>query len=1178
MLRLASVRRLDEARFHSLRRAAMESHVVRRCRMRSVGSPRAWSLAAVVWALVTTVTLAGALAIPQAAAAAVRPNPGFNANTLEANDDESTPAVNLGFTVNFFGLPFTQLFVNNNGNVTFDEPLPQFTPFDLTFTQRQVIAPFFADVDTSGAGSGLVRYGNDIVNGRPAFGVNWLGVGYFSSNVDKLNSFQLVLIDRGDRGAGDFDIEFNYDQIQWETGDASEGIGGLGGFSARAGFSNGTGIPGTFLELPGSAVNGAFLDTNSFTGLRNNAQGSEVLGRYVFEARNGVVVAQQLLTVTKLGRGTGRVTSADGGIDCGADCEQLYPVTTPVDLGAVADPGSQFVGFGGDCDANGVVVMTGSRSCTATFVQVQAAPLTVTKLGSGTGRVTSTPPGIDCGTDCTELYPVNTAVDLDAVADPGSQFVAFGGDCDANGGVVMTGSRSCTATFVRVFQLTVRIIGSGQVSVPPGIACPADCSELFEVNTLVTLQAFPAPGSAVLAFGGHPDCADGIVRLTGNLECEVQFGPPPPAPLVLTGTVSVGSDGRRSNGPSFNPDVSADGTLVVFQSRATNLDGRCMNDFDQIFVRNRATGETRCLSVGLDGAPGNEASTLPAVSADGAFAAFQSGATNLAPPCTNGMVHVFLVHVETGAVTCVSTGPGGPGTGPSTAAAISADGGFVAFQTSATNLLPACATGNDQVLRWTRATGEFHCASQAASGDPGNGPSGAPAISGDGGVVAFESSATNLVVPCTTGESQIFVADLALRGIICESLSPGGDAGDDPSAAPALSADGLRLAFHSRATNLAAPCANGFDQVFVRNRASGVTECLSVADGSPGNGPSHDADLSGNGRFVVFVSSATNLVTPASPLAVSAPLQVSGNPVAQGRLPSLNQVLMSDAVKGALMGLTNPQGQDTPAGNGSNMKPTAADDGATASETTNSNTAGDDTDAENDIHMMVPRDPPPPGQSAIVAPVNGTIFRLIPDALTRIRFTWTRVRGAARYDLVLILPSGTQAVVERDTTTTFFDLPDDPNLFGAYQVQVGGVSAGGRGPLSDPVTIRLTPGMPDEGDRPVITAPADGAVLTIGTPVTFAWTPVPGATGYGFEVSGTDLEFLNPRGCDPDAVNGAGPLGGPRGPGFGFPVTDTGFEATIPRVTPGRYQIRVIALGPGGLAGCFGNAITVVVQ
>jgi hypothetical protein len=88
------------------------------------------------------------------------------------------------------------------------------------------------------------------------------------------------------------------------------------------------------------------------------------------------------------------------------------------------------------------------------------------------------------------------------------------------------------------------------------------------------------------------------------------------------------------------------------------------------------------------------------------------------------------------------------------------------------------------------------------------------------------------------------------------------------------------------------------------------------------------------------------------------------------------------------------------------------------------------------------------------------------------------------------------------------------------------------------------------------------------------------AMAYAVEVSGTDLEFLNPRDCLPDAVNGFGPLGGPRGPGFGlFPFTAPGFEATIPLVPPGRYQIRVIALGPGGgLAGCFGNAITVVVR
>jgi hypothetical protein len=811
-------------------------------------------------------------------------------------------------------------------------------------------------------------------------------------------------------------------------------------------------------------------------------------------------------------------------------------------------------------------------------ILAQVPLLTVTRSGSGSGSVTSDPSGIDCGIDCTEPYPVMTAVDLNAVADPGSQFVAFGGDCDANGMVVMTGSRSCTATFVQVFQLTVRIIGSGQVvSVPPGIACLADCTELFEVNRPVTLQALPAPGFAVLAFGGHPDCADGVVRLTGNVTCDVQFGPPPPPLLVLIGTASVGPDGRRSNGPSLNPDVSADGNLVAFQSRATTLDERCMNGLDQIFLRNRVTGETRCLSVGPNGAPGNEASTHPALSADGAFAAFQSAATNLAPPCTNGMVHVFLVHIATGALTCVSAGPGGPGTGPSTAAALSADGAFVAFQTSAMNLLPACATADDQVLRWTRATGEFHCASQAPSGDPGNGPSGAPAISGDGGVVAFQSTAANLAGPCPTGESQILVADLTLGSVTCESVSPGGDAGNGPSAAPSLSADGLRLAYHSRATNLAAPCANGLDQVFVKNRVSGITECLSVGpDGSPGNGPSHDADLSGNGRFVVFVSSATNLVTTSVALAGAAPLLASRSPVTQAGLAE--QILQSDAAREALQQLTDLQG--TP-GNGDSRNPSVGDDGTTAFETTASNLASEDTDADEDVLVAETRDPPVTGQAAIVAPVNGTIFRLIPGAVTPIRFAWTAVSGAARYDLVFTLPSGMQAVVARDSATTFIpELPDDFPL-GAYQVQVAGVSAAeDRGPISDPVMIRLSLGMPDEGDRPVITAPANGDLLTIGTPVTFAWTAVPGAMAYAVEVSGTDLEFLNPRDCLPDAINGFGPLGGPPGPGFGlFPFTAPGFEATIPLVPPGRYQIRVIPLGPGGgLAGCFGNAITVVVQ
>ena len=216
---------------------------------------------------------------------AIRALSGCTANTLPANDDGSSPAVTLPFTINYFGRTFTQTFVNNNGNITFTAPLGTFTPFALTTTNTPIIAPFFADVDTRGMGSGLVQYGNTTLDSRTAFCANWVNVGYYSSHADLRNSFQLILIDRTNTGPGNFDIEFNYDRIVWETGDASGGTGGQGGSSARAGYANGTTIAGTFLELPGSAVNGGLKDSNPTTGLTNNSRNSgpvPVLGRYIF--------------------------------------------------------------------------------------------------------------------------------------------------------------------------------------------------------------------------------------------------------------------------------------------------------------------------------------------------------------------------------------------------------------------------------------------------------------------------------------------------------------------------------------------------------------------------------------------------------------------------------------------------------------------------------------------------------------------------------------------------------------------------------------------------------------------------------------------------------------------------------------------------------------------------------
>lgn len=214
---------------------------------------------------------------------------GFNSSSLSANDDGSTGLLSLGFSANFFGTTYTQVYANNNGNVTFTGPLGTFTPFNLYTTGTPIIAPFFADVDTRGAASDLMRFGTGTFGGRDAFGVTWsgVGVGYFPSATDKLNNFQLLLVDRSDTGAGNFDIYFNYDKITWETGGASGGASGLGGSSARAGFSNGTAA--NSFEIAGSAVNGAFLDSNAATGLIHSSN-IGVDGRFRFEVRNGNIV------------------------------------------------------------------------------------------------------------------------------------------------------------------------------------------------------------------------------------------------------------------------------------------------------------------------------------------------------------------------------------------------------------------------------------------------------------------------------------------------------------------------------------------------------------------------------------------------------------------------------------------------------------------------------------------------------------------------------------------------------------------------------------------------------------------------------------------------------------------------------------------------------------------------
>jgi hypothetical protein len=219
---------------------------------------------------------------------------GFNSNSLGNTDDGSVGPVSLGFTVNFGGA-FSSVYINNNGNLTFGSSLSAYTPFPLSAAATPIIAPFFADVDTRLTNS--VTYGSGTVDGHAAFGVNWPGVGAYNQHTTPLNDFQAVLIDRHDTGAGNFDIEFNYGSIGWDTGDLSN-------VSARVGYADGSGSPGSSFELPGSAVSGAFLDGGP-NALISGSQGSNVPGRYLFAIRNAQPAAGLPEPATVVLGGTG---------------------------------------------------------------------------------------------------------------------------------------------------------------------------------------------------------------------------------------------------------------------------------------------------------------------------------------------------------------------------------------------------------------------------------------------------------------------------------------------------------------------------------------------------------------------------------------------------------------------------------------------------------------------------------------------------------------------------------------------------------------------------------------------------------------------------------------------------------------------------------------------------------
>lgn len=283
----------------------------------------------------------------------------------------------------------------------------------------------------------------------------------------------------------------------------------------------------------------------------------------------------------------------------------------------------------------------------------------------------------------------------------------------------------------------------------------------------------------------------------------------------------------RLPGRYFFPDqpaLSFDGQVLAVRARGTET--------TEILVLDRATGEWQVVSVDVNGDPigsrlGDAAQ--PAISGDGRIVAFTAGSARIQfvegvkPTDTR---QVYVRDRRAGRTVLASVAQNGQAAdGTSLTPAISRDGGLVAFASGASDLVPGGEQAEAQVYAWSAVTRQVELVSRSTDGQPGNDTSAFPAVTADGASVAFSSLATNLVPGDTTsGVTSLGSTSAALA--VRSSIVVAGD-------------------------------------IFVRSRATARTSRISVARGNEveANGHSFFPSISGTGRYVAFTSLATNLIT-----------------------------------------------------------------------------------------------------------------------------------------------------------------------------------------------------------------------------------------------------------------------------------------------------------------------------
>lgn len=323
-----------------------------------------------------------------------------------------------------------------------------------------------------------------------------------------------------------------------------------------------------------------------------------------------------------------------------------------------------------------------------------------------------------------------------------------------------------------------------------------------------------------------------------------------PASAGTIERVSVSTAGAEANASSNLSSINADGRFVVFESSASNLVAGDTNGAWDVFVHDRNTGATERVSVNSTEGQANNSSINPAISPDGRFVAFESTATNLVPGDANGTTDVFVRDRQAGTTERISVNSSEiQGNSYSFKAVLSADGRFVAFASNATNLAANDTNGIWDIFVRDRQTGTTE---RVSVDDAGFLYQESPAINADGRFVAYVAE--------TADVANVLVRDRQTETTEAVSVDSNEVGGNDHSFEPVLSADGRFVVFNSRASNLVPGDTNDLGDVFVRDRQMGATERVSVdSSESQLNYGSWSGSINADGRFVAFEAYPGNL-------------------------------------------------------------------------------------------------------------------------------------------------------------------------------------------------------------------------------------------------------------------------------------------------------------------------------